>query len=240
MQVCRGKQQHAARRRHHRHVRLQLDVFLQLGLRPRVLVHVRDCIETLPGIPFLVVVDLGIVRRLAREPLRMEGHGVAAVHLEDRNPPVDLAHRRRIPGVAVRMEGIGDAAGEVIVAGGRAHARHVEIGLFQITADVLHHLRDDALAFRMMNEGRLELRENLGEFLDRIVILRRARIQTGEGLGNQLAGQLDQRQRMLIGGIHEQIAVVDHPAAAVVVDLPVKVDSGHGACCCNSRDAQIL
>ena len=79
----------------------------------------------------------------------------------------------------------------------------------------------------MMNEGRLELRENLGKFLHRIVILRRARIQPGKGLGNQLAGQLDQRQRMLVGGIHEQVAVVDHLAAAVVVDLPVKVDSGH-------------
>src|SRR5690606_3281549 len=57
--------------------------------------------------------------------------------------------------------------------------------------------------------------------------LRRARIDAGERLRDQLASQLHQRHGMLVRRVDEDVAVVEPLATAVVVELPVKVNDCH-------------
>ena len=224
---CR-KGDHSARRRHDADLGIELQGLFRLGLFAGILFDVLGRFLAAGSHPLLVIVLPGaIAHRLAEVP-GMKGHDIAGLYLIDRQPPVDLAHRRRVPGVPVRMKGIGDAGSQITVAGRRAHARHVEIGQLRIAAP----LRQDGLnAFfgtGMMDERRLEFREHCHVFLHRHLILGRDGVEAGKGFFDQLPGQLDEGQGGGGGGIDEELAGVEGGSSLVVGEGGVVVDGVHG------------
>src|SRR5215510_8425249 len=77
------------------------------------------------GIPPVVIEVSRSILDASSPVTRMEGHAVLRHELVYRRPPVELAHRRRIPGVAMRMVGVGDAGRKIVFGKGAAEPRHV-------------------------------------------------------------------------------------------------------------------
>src|SRR5678809_1460805 len=92
---------------------------------------------------------------------RIEAHAILAIQRIDRQPPVDLTHRRGIPCVAMRMEGVRNTRAEKVLRVGGSHTRHVEVQLLEVDAVLLHDRSDQPLGLRMMYEFWLEDAENL-------------------------------------------------------------------------------
>src|SRR4029450_11296772 len=85
----------------------------------------------------------------------------------DWQPPVQLAHRRRVPRVAMGMVGIANTGCEVAVARDHAEPRYVLVGPLEIAAEVLQEVMDEPLRGVVMNERRLEGGGDLHIALDR-------------------------------------------------------------------------
>src|SRR3954447_13402212 len=86
----------------------------QLRLLPRVGLDVLRRTGAVLRVPLVVVVDIGAILDGIVEIVRMEGEAVALFDVPDRQPPVDLAERRRVPRVTMGVEGVGDARGQVM------------------------------------------------------------------------------------------------------------------------------
>ena len=59
-------------------------------------------------IPFVVVVNFRVVPHGLAEIPRIETHRVVGFERIDGQPPVELAHRRRIPSIPMRVKSVGD------------------------------------------------------------------------------------------------------------------------------------
>ena len=114
------------------------------------------------------------------------------------------------------VEGVGESSGQVVVAGRRAHSRHVEVGFLQVTSCVEKNLLDVLLGIGMMNELRLELPQDGRVLLGGHVILRQLRVERAEGIPNQATCVLDERPRSGGRGVDEQLAVVDLSTTLVI------------------------
>src|SRR3954451_924018 len=108
VQMRGGEQDEPAGRNYQAHL-ATLDRLRQPRLLPRVGLDVLRRTGTVLRVPLVVVVDIRAVLDGIVEIVRMEGEAVALFNVPDRQPPVDLAERRRVPRVAVRVEGVGNA-----------------------------------------------------------------------------------------------------------------------------------
>src|SRR4029450_7654343 len=93
----------------------------------------------------------------------------------DWQPPVQLAHRRRVPRVAMGMVGIANTGCEVAVARDHAEPRYVLAGPLEIAAEVLQEGMDEPARGGVMNEPRLEGCADLHIALARHLVLRAKR-----------------------------------------------------------------
>src|SRR5713226_5632460 len=100
----------------------RLQGLLRLRLLARITADMLSRRRTVAAVPIVVIVDLRIVADGLGKVARIEGHSVIRLQRVDRDPPVELAGRRRVPSVAVRMEGIGDARSEELRRIRRAQA----------------------------------------------------------------------------------------------------------------------
>src|SRR6266850_1006014 len=138
MELGSRKHDDAASRRQQPHVRLQFDGFECLWLRTRVDADLLGGMEAAVAVPLLVVVAVRAVAQSVGEITRVKSHAIGRVDGKYRQPPVDLAHRRRVPGVAMRVKRVSDTGAQVIIAGRGSQARHVEIALARVVVDVYH------------------------------------------------------------------------------------------------------
>ena len=205
------------------------------------LTSLADVLAAVGLVPLVVVVAARIVGHRLGEVAWVERHRVVGGDPVDGQPPVELEHRRRVPGVAVRVPGVGDPGGEVAVAGRAAHARHVEVGALEIAAELRQHVLDVALRFRVVDERRLELAEDLRVALHRQLALRAFGVERRERLLDQPLRQLAQRQRRGARSVHEQLPFVQAPPALVVAECRIEVDGvvGHGGPCRQSGGPSI-
>ena len=165
-------------------------VFFGLGLLARVGLDVLGGVLAADAVPFVVIKIGRAVLDRPVKVLRVEGHRHLGFDVVDRQPPVELAHRSGIPGIAVRVMGIADAAGQVSVAGHHAEPGHVDVGLLQIALEVFHDVADEPLGLGVVDESGLERRADLHVLLDRHVVLGLAGVDAAEGPFDHLAGRL--------------------------------------------------
>ena len=128
----------------------------------------------------------------------------------------------------MRVEGIGDSGREIVVRR-RGAFGHIEIRPVEIAAKLLQQCLDALLRGGVVDEPRLEVGKQLGEFVDGHLVLRGLWIQRPERLGDQLTGELDERQRRGSRGVHEQLTFVELLAPRLVVHWAVRIDCVHVA-----------
>ncbi len=133
----RSREQHdAADGQHDAQVGKDLHRGERLRLLACVNTHVLRSAEATLSIPPLVVVARGTVGQGLAEVPGVERHAVVRIHGKHGHPPVDLTHRRGVPGVPVGMERKRDARGEVPVTRRCAQAWDIEEGVVGITAEI--------------------------------------------------------------------------------------------------------
>jgi hypothetical protein len=179
------------------------------------------------GVPAVVIVVARRVGDALGEIARVKGHAVAPLDRVDRQPPVELALRRRVPGVAVRVESIGDARGQIVPRHRRAHPRHVEIRILGIAAELAEQLLDELLRAWVMNERRLEARQARDAFLHRQDVIDMARIVRRERLLDHRRAMGAKRRGGWPRPIDENRAGIESGAPLVVVEIRLKEDVRH-------------
>ena len=192
MHVRGGEQQHASRRRNNSDLRIKLHRLLRLRLFPRVLLDELRGVLPARAVPFCIVVFRRTIAHGLAPISRMKRHRVFWDDRINRQPPVDLAHRCGIPRVAMRMKDICNPGRQKIIAGRRAHPRHVKVRLFQTEAEVAQHSLNALLRFRRMNEFRFQFRKNCRVFLNGQMKLRRFRLQRMKRRLYHLPGKVHQ------------------------------------------------
>src|SRR5262249_12480568 len=145
--------------------------------------------------PLVIIIVSRAVAHWVRPVARVESHNVVRLNFVHRQPPINLAEGRRIPGVPVRVKGIRDARCQVAGVGRSAQTWHVKMSVLKVAAHFGEQLLDELLAAGMVNESGLEVREDGGEALDWQVMLRLARIKWGKGLLCHLSGEITERDR---------------------------------------------
>ena len=128
---------HPSRRRNQPDLRIEFHFLFRLGLLARVGFDVLRRVLPAGAIPCLVIVLVRAVLHTLAPIAWMKRHRIAPQNLKNRNPPIQLAHRRGIPGIAMRMECVCDAGSQISIRSASAHARHVEIRRLQIAAKLL-------------------------------------------------------------------------------------------------------
>jgi hypothetical protein len=103
-----GKDENTSDRKNHANLRVKLDRFLRHWLDAGVFANVLCGVESANAVPLRVIVDSGTVADGVIPIMRMESHDVLRNDVEYRNPPVELALWGGIPGIPMRMEGIGN------------------------------------------------------------------------------------------------------------------------------------
>ena len=236
VQLGPGEDHHPAHGGDDAQVRVRRDRLQRLRLLAGIDAHVLGRVEAAGGIPALVVVAGRAVGHRPVPVVRVERHGVVRRDVEHGHPPVQLAERRRVPGVPVRMKGVGDAGGEVAVAGGGAEARHVEIGVLRGTAVGDEHRADEALRLGMMDEAGLQFRQQRGELGHRHLVLGDARDRAPRTPREScLAGELAELQGRRRRRVDEQFARIKTLAARVVIEGAVEPESSHAADVCQKK-----
>ena len=109
---------------------IQLDGFFCVWLLPGVGLDMLGRAGTAFLVPSVVVILPGTVLDRLGPILRMERHAVLGDDVVNWNPPVDLTLRRRIPSIPMRVEGVHQTRGEIVVAGCGPKAGHVEYRVF--------------------------------------------------------------------------------------------------------------
>ncbi len=102
-------------------------------------------------IPVLVVEFAGAILDRRVPILKVKLHSVFGLNGEHRQPPIQLAHRSGIPGVSMGLEGVCQAAGQVIASTGRADSGHIKIGV-RITTQFLKQSWNQSFAFRVVDK----------------------------------------------------------------------------------------
>src|SRR6267142_3488620 len=227
MELGSRKHDDAAWRRQQPHVRLQFDGFECLWLRTRVDTDLLGGMEAAVAVPLLVVVAVRAVAQSVGEITRVKSHAIGRVDGKYRQPPVDLAHRRRVPGVAMRVKRVSDTGAQVIIAGRGSQARHVEIGLQRVASQSLKNSRQQALALGMMDKAGFQRGEQLRKLVHRHLVLGQLRIELPKGLREHLMCEPGKRQRLCGRRIHEQVAPVDVLTPLVIAQARVVVDVYH-------------
>ena len=136
--------------------------------------------------------------------------------------------RGREPGVAVRVELVREAGVQVVAVGHRPQARDVEVRLLEVTAELGQHAADQLLGPRVVDEGRLQLRQDLDEPLGLEALLGHRRLVRGKRVLAEGAGERHQAAGALARGVGEEIAVIEQATASPVVEIGVQIDRRHG------------
>src|SRR5688572_8264283 len=157
----------------------------------------------------------------------MERHRVLRLDVVDRHPPVDLARRCGVPRVAMRVPRVGDARGEIAVAGGGPHLRDLEVGFLAITAHRFESLPQVLLGFRMVDELRLELAEDLRALLHGKVVLRLARVERVERGLDQLARERAERDGARARRVDDEVAGIQTLAPDLIREGWIDMDRRH-------------
>src|SRR5207248_5683780 len=87
------------------------------------------------------------------------------------------------------------------------------------------------LRARVMDESRLQHRKRRGELLDGHLVLRKLGIARAEGLGDELARQLDQSGGAGNRRVDHQLTLVELLAAGVIAQGWIEEHGGHAASC---------
>ena len=80
---------------------------------------------------------------------------------------------------------------------------------------------------RVVNEGRLEGRENADKFFHRHVELCRGWIFFAEGVLDHLCGQIGKGERTGPWGVDEELAIIQMLTALLVIEFGIYVDAVH-------------
>src|SRR6516162_9519352 len=144
MKLRSGKDDDAARRDDKAHFWLEFQRFLRVRLDAGIAAYVLRSIPTALSIPSVVIKIARSVLNTAAPITGMEGHSILGDEFVHGRPPIELTHRRRIPGVAMGMVGVRDSCRKIVSREGTAQTRYVLISLFGRAAkgiqDVLYKL----------------------------------------------------------------------------------------------------
>src|SRR6266571_5762020 len=185
-----GEQQDTARRRDHANLRVKLHGFFLFGLFAGVFLDELRGILTARAVPFRVVVLRGSIAYRLAPIARMEGHGVFRNDGINGHPPIDLAHGRRVPGIAMGMKGVGDPGLQIIVARGCAHSGDIEKGFVWIDAEFAEDALDAFLGYWVVDEFWFQFSEDAGVPFYWKVVLSRLGFVRLQGLFGHLARKI--------------------------------------------------
>src|ERR1700730_9384427 len=146
----------------------------------------------------------------------MERHPLIGVETIDRHPPVQLARRRRIPGVSMRMMGVSDPRGQIVGRIGDAQARHILKGPMRITSRLHKQALQALLRFRMMDELGLESREDFHRLRYRKLAMRMLRMTWCESGLDLVARKVNQRTACLAWRQDRQFTLISAETATIV------------------------
>ena len=218
-----------AGRRHDADVGLELERLLGLRLLARLL---RDLLRGLLAagpVPLLVVVARRAVPDRPVEVLRVERHRVLGLDRVHGQPPVQLLVRRREPGVAVRVELVGEARR----SGTRRAPSCGAAGRRSRSARCPRRAPTSSPAMSSFARGwwmkrRLQLGEDLDVPLRRHALLRDLRVVRGEGRLAQLPGQLGElASSSATVRVRHEVAAVEAVAALLFAQRGIHVNRRH-------------
>ena|SRR5438128_1607787 len=138
----------------------------------------------------------------------MKCHNVLRLDIIHREPPIQLAERSGIPSIAMRMESVGYTRREIIITSCGSQARYIEIGCFGVTAMFLQNYLNEFLRPRMMNESRLQFREDLHVLFHRHMILRLTGLIRCKCVLNQFLRKLTKGYGTRRGGKDKDLAII--------------------------------
>src|SRR6185503_10995348 len=110
----------------------------------------------------------------------------------------------------------------------RAQAGNIEVQFLEIDTMLLHNLRDDPLAFGMMDEFWLQLSEDCRDLLGGLLLMDRSWIVRCKGFVQQTADEVDQGTRAIGRRQYENIAGVEPSAPGVVRNGRIDKNRTHG------------
>src|SRR5262245_49372641 len=110
----------------------------------------------------------------------------------------------------------------------RAQPGNVEVQLLEIDAVLPHDLRDDPLAFGMMDELRLQFSKDGRDLLGGLLLMDRSWVVRCKGFAQHAAGELDQGTCAVGGRQYENVAGVQPLAPGVVCNGRIDKDRTHG------------
>src|SRR6266540_6113233 len=90
------------------HLRVKFDGFLWARLLTSIGLNILSSSLPARSVPFVIIVDVRVVTDCLAPVSWMKRHSVLGFNFINREPPVNLAGRSRIPGVTMRVEGVGD------------------------------------------------------------------------------------------------------------------------------------
>src|SRR5580693_10077619 len=129
VQLRSGENNDPARGDDEAYFRLEFQRLLGVRLDAGIVAYVLRGILTALGIPSVVIEVARSILDTAAPVTRMERHAILGDEFVDRRPPIELAHRRRIPGIAMRVVGVCDPCREIVFWKSAAQTGHVLIGL---------------------------------------------------------------------------------------------------------------
>src|SRR6266851_3641307 len=177
----RGREQDDTARRHDQaHARLEFEWLLGARLHPCIAFHMLPSILPAIGIPAIVVEIRRTVLDGCAPVARMERHPLTGVEVINRHPPVQLARRRRKPGISMRMMGISNPGGQIVGRIGNAQARHILKGLMRVTSHIHKQALQTTSRPWIMDEMGLEPREDFHRLRHRKLPMRMLRMARRE------------------------------------------------------------
>src|SRR3984893_2519405 len=216
MQLRAGEQDNAAGRHDQAHGWLEFERLLGVRLHPRVALHVLRGILSAIGIPAVVVEIRRTVLDGCAPVARMESHPLIGVEIIDRHPPVQLAKWRRVPSISMRMMGISEPGGEIVSRIGNAQSRHILKGLMRVASHIHKQALQVTPCLWMMDELRLESREDFHRLRHRELFMRMLRMARRECRLDLVARMSNQCQAGGAWRQNHQFALINAETALVV------------------------
>src|SRR5262249_2924856 len=96
-------------------------------------------------IPFVVVKTAGAVLYSLTPIAREKGHAVLGIDVVNGQPPVLLTQGRCVPRIPMRMQGVGNAASQIIPMGHTSHLWNIKVCLVQITVELSQNVSNELL-----------------------------------------------------------------------------------------------
>src|SRR6516165_3947851 len=159
----------------------------------------------------------------------MEGHAIFRDEFVHGRPPIELAHRRRIPRVAMRVVSVGDTCRKIISGERTAQTWHILVCLIGRAAKGTQHGLYEFLRTRVVDVTGLQYREDLDASFDGQALVSTLRIERGERVLDHAASVFYQREHLRRWRQANDVSVVNHLAPGFVIARRIEKYVGHGA-----------